>query len=293
VPAEITIGTSVEVTVAALAQAAGAAWQNAPYDQVETEVLPTAESYADRCRVHDIDLERSVVSRDAAGRVIGFAMLARRGERGWCGDFGVVPEWRGQGIGHRMMEAFLEQARRAGVRRVTLEVWSDNDPARRVYERAGFCAVRELVALRAETANLTGSSGEDVGVEVRRSGPSVLPDWFEQEDAREIPTWERQLPSLLAASNSRILVSPHDGGERAVVVYRLADAFGRIMLVRIGLAADARSSDVGALLRAAATDSPGTYFLAGDEPQGSVAHRILAGLGFRELGHALEMAREL
>jgi len=292
VPAEITIGTSVDAPIAALAQAAGAAWQNVPYDAVEPEVLPTAQSYADHCRVHDIDLAHSVVARDASGRIIGFAMLARRGEWGWCGDFGVVPEWRGQGIGHRMMEAFLEQARLAGVRSVALEVWGDNHPARRIYERAGFCARRELVALRADAAALAASSGEGETVRVQPSDSSVLLDWFGQEDAREMPTWERQLWSLVATSDARILVSLRDGGERALVVYRPADAFGRIMLVRIGLAADAQPTDVAALLRAAAADTPGAYFL-GDEPQGSAIHHMLVGLGFRELGPIVAMRREL
>lgn len=293
-PAEITIGTAGDVSIAALAQAAGAAWQDAPYDAVEPEVLPSAESYADRCRVYSVDLAHSVVARDASGRIIGFAMLSRRGEWGWCGDFGVVPEWRGQGIGHRMMEAFLEQARLAGVRRVTLEVASDNQPARRVYERAGFRATEEFVALRAEVATLAAAGDEDVEIGVRPADSSVLPDWFGQEDARETPTWERQLWSVVVASDTRILVSLRDGGERALVIYRpAADAFGRTWLVRIGLAADAQPTDVAALLRAAAADSGGTYLLAGDEPEGSATHRILEGLGFREVARGLAMRREL
>lgn len=292
-PAEITIGTAGDVSIAALVPAAAAVWQNAPHDAVEPEVLPTVESYADRCRVHDIDLGHSVVARDASGRIIGFAMLARRGEWGWCGDFGVVPEWRGQGIGHRMMEAFLEQARLAGVRRVTLEVASDNQPARRIYERAGFCATGEFVALRAEVATLAAAGDEDGEIRVRPADSSVLPDWFGQEDAREVPTWERQLWSLVVASDTRILVSLRDSGERALVIYRPADAFGRTWLVRIGLAADGQPTDVAALLRAAAADSGGTYLLAGDEPEGSATHRILEGLGFREVARGLAMMREL
>jgi ribosomal protein S18 acetylase RimI-like enzyme len=293
VRAEITIGTTGDVSVAALVPAAAAAWQNASYDPVEPEVLPTVESYADRCRVHSVDLAHSVVARDATGRIIGYAMLARRGDRGWCGDFGVVPEWRGRGIGHRMMEAFLEQARLAGVRSVTLEVWSENQPARRIYERAGFRAVREFVALRAEAATLTAASGEGEEGRVRPSDASVLFDWFAAEDAQQMPTWERQLWSLVAASDTRIVVSLRDRRERALAVYRPADAFGRIMLVRIGLAADAQPTDVAALLRAASADTPGAYFLDGDEPQGSAVQHILAGLGFRELGPILEMMREL
>ena len=290
---EIAVGTTADVSISALAEVAGAAWRDSPYDEVETEAAPTAESYAERCRVCDIDLAHSVVSRDASGRIIGFAMLGRRGHRGWCGDFGVVPEWRVQGVGHRLMEAFLQQAGLAGVRTVTLEVWGGNHPARRIYERAGFTAVRELVALRAEAASLGIHKGEDAGVTVRPAEACVLPDWFGREDGREMPTWERELLSLLAASSNRTLVSVRDGCERALVVHRPAEPIGRILVVRVGLTADAQPSDVGALLRAAAADTGGTYLLDGDEPAGSAVHGVLVNLGFRELGRALEMMREL
>ncbi|UCH86699.1 MAG: hypothetical protein JSU97_09320, partial [Dehalococcoidia bacterium] len=134
---------------------------------------------------------------------------------------------------------------------------------------------------------------EDGEIRVRPADSSVLPDWFGQEDAREVPTWERQLWSLVVASDTRILVSLRDSGERALVICRPADAFGRTWLVRIGLAADGQPTDVAALLRAAAADSGGTYLLAGDEPEGSATHRILEGLGFREVARGLAMMREL
>jgi hypothetical protein len=50
---------------------------------------------------------------------------------------------------------------------------------------------------------------------------------------------------------------------------------------------------VAALLRAAAADTPGGYFVDGDEPQGSAAHRILVDLGFREVARGLAMMREV
>jgi ribosomal protein S18 acetylase RimI-like enzyme len=289
---EITIGTTADASVATLAEAAAVAWHNVAYDRLEPEVLPTAVSFADACRVHNMDLVQSVLAHDASGRIIGFAMLGRRGDRGWCGDFGVVPEWRGQGVGHRMMEAFIEQARAAGVRRVTLEVLCDNHPARQVYERAGYRPTRELVGLRADATKLAAGSGRDAEVSVRPGDPTALTDWFGREDARELPHWERQLPSLLAASNTRLLVALRDGREKALLVHRPAESFGRIMVVRIGLADGGKAADVGALLREAAADTEGAYFLI-EEPVGSSVCDILLDLGFRELGRDFEMARAL
>jgi hypothetical protein len=149
------------------------------------------------------------------------------------------------------------------------------------------------VALRADATELAAGSDGDAEVSVRPGDPSVLLDWFGREDAQELPIWERQVTSLLAASNLRILTSVRDGRERALLVHRSPDSFGRVIVARIGLTDDAEPADVGALLRAVAADTQATYFLDGDETVGSAGHRILLDLGFRELGRALEMAREL
>ena len=55
----------------------------------------------------------------------------------------VVPEWRGRGIGRRLMEGTMRLAADEGVHAVSLSVELDN-PARRLYESLGFSKV-ELV----------------------------------------------------------------------------------------------------------------------------------------------------
>lgn len=57
----------------------------------------------------------------------------------------VLPEWRGRGVGRRMMGEALEQARAAGRRRVTLYVVEGNEPAVRLYRSLGFQVVRAHV----------------------------------------------------------------------------------------------------------------------------------------------------
>lgn len=52
----------------------------------------------------------------------------------------VVAEARGRGIGTRLLDALVETARAAGHRAVSLSVEPDN-PALRLYERAGFSRV--------------------------------------------------------------------------------------------------------------------------------------------------------
>jgi [ribosomal protein S18]-alanine N-acetyltransferase len=52
--------------------------------------------------------------------------------------FAVHPNWRRQGIGERLLLAFLDMAVDRGAREATLEVRLSNLPARRLYEKYGF-----------------------------------------------------------------------------------------------------------------------------------------------------------
>ncbi len=56
---------------------------------------------------------------------------------------GVQPESRGQGVGLALINAFEEQAGARGGRSVRLSVYPENDPARRLYEKAGWHAAAE------------------------------------------------------------------------------------------------------------------------------------------------------
>jgi ribosomal protein S18 acetylase RimI-like enzyme len=53
-------------------------------------------------------------------------------------DFYVIPELRGQKIGHMMLAAVEQKARDTGCCKVTLEVQQNNHRAQRIYEAAGF-----------------------------------------------------------------------------------------------------------------------------------------------------------
>jgi len=53
----------------------------------------------------------------------------------------VAPAFRREGIGRALLEGAVGRARRAGARRMFLEVAEDNDPARALYRDSGFTAV--------------------------------------------------------------------------------------------------------------------------------------------------------
>lgn len=61
-------------------------------------------------------------------------------------DLAVLPEHRGRGVGHALLQAAEEHARRTGCCKLTLEVQEDNPRARALYDRFGFedVVVRKL-----------------------------------------------------------------------------------------------------------------------------------------------------
>ncbi|OWK23790.1 acetyltransferase [Rhizobium yanglingense] len=74
--------------------------------------------------------------------VIGWCDIRRHSRpahahRGTLG-MGIIPAHRGQGLGLRLMETTLKQAREYDIIRVELSVHADNARAIRLYEKAGF-----------------------------------------------------------------------------------------------------------------------------------------------------------
>ena len=51
---------------------------------------------------------------------------------------GIISEYRGQGIGERLLLACVEKAQRNGISRIDLQVRIDNESAIKLYEKVGF-----------------------------------------------------------------------------------------------------------------------------------------------------------
>ncbi len=71
-------------------------------------------------------------------------------------EFFLLPEFRGRGIGGRVLEQIGDEARRLDINALHLEVARDNDAARRLYRGAGFEA-RDKYVLMSRT--LAGEGG--------------------------------------------------------------------------------------------------------------------------------------
>jgi ribosomal protein S18 acetylase RimI-like enzyme len=101
--------------------------------------------------IYDLALDASVVALD--GDVpVGVAMLAIRDREGWVGGMGVLPDHRRQGVGARVTERLLDNARARGLSRVRLEVLVQNAPAIKIYRALGFEDVQDVVVWRLDNA---------------------------------------------------------------------------------------------------------------------------------------------
>ncbi len=81
---------------------------------------------------------RAVVARDAAGAVRGLVLGRHLLSESQILLVAVEPEWRGNGLGQRMLGNYLARARAEGATTATLEVRRSNASARALYERLGF-----------------------------------------------------------------------------------------------------------------------------------------------------------
>jgi RimJ/RimL family protein N-acetyltransferase len=137
----------------------------------EIRIVPTGEEYVEgfhaavdvvaRERRHialveapPLEASRAFVRGvQEAGGVHLVAIAPGGGVVGWCDVYrspregfrhvgslgmGLLPGYRGRGLGRRLMEAAIARAWEAGLERIELEVFASNSPARALYEKLGF-----------------------------------------------------------------------------------------------------------------------------------------------------------
>lgn len=136
------VGDTRDMTISDLALAT-----NRTFEGYFLPVVHTTEGFSTFCRVHNLDLARSVTLRNSRGELAGLTMLGIREERGWCGGFGIIPEFRGQRLAAQLLEGLITAARSVGLKTLQLEVLSQNERAISVYLNGGMVKTREVVSL--------------------------------------------------------------------------------------------------------------------------------------------------
>ena len=84
--------------------------------------------------------DRSVIADRATSgrRNIGFIISRRAADEAEILSVAVARAWQGRGLARRLLDLHLRRLAGFGLRAVFLEVDEENEPARRLYARAGF-----------------------------------------------------------------------------------------------------------------------------------------------------------
>jgi mycothiol synthase len=85
------------------------------------------------------DPDLFLLAEDADAGIVGIACDLVDGAVGWVGDLGVLPGWRGRGIGRALLGASFEAFRARGLRTARLNVDAENETgAADLYRSAGM-----------------------------------------------------------------------------------------------------------------------------------------------------------
>jgi ribosomal protein S18 acetylase RimI-like enzyme len=106
----------------------------------------TAEGYGSYLGSQLQEPDIVVLVAEQNGEVVGYTYagiegtdyMALRGPAGALYDIVVDPEQRGRGVGRALLDATLDELKARGAPRVVLSTAERNEPAQRLFERAGF-----------------------------------------------------------------------------------------------------------------------------------------------------------
>lgn len=127
------------------------------------DVVSRERRYLTFLEAPPLEQVRAFVARSVKGEFVQLVALDADKLVGWCDiiiyerptmrhggslGIGILPAWRGQGLGAQLIARALEAARERRLVRVQLHVRADNERAVRLYESLGFrhegCLRREL-----------------------------------------------------------------------------------------------------------------------------------------------------
>lgn len=245
----------------------------------------SAEMMANRMRVDQIDLVRSVVMQ-VEGVLAGLAVVALRGDHAWCGGFGITEPFRGRRLAVPLAEAMLAQARAAGARRFSLEVLTRNTPAIAVYRQVGFLHQRDVRIMRWVRDPHTAPAESTYAGMLVEGEPRAFLAHFDA--LHPVPAaWQRDLPALLVRGGLRGLALLEDERPAAYVLFQSADG-AHVQIADMG----ATCTD-GARVVLQALQQRYTSVASTNEPENSTLTAAFDTLGFAEIDRQHELALDL
>ena len=137
---------------------------------VDINITPSMLSQLVRYEGTDLTASRVVWAQD---EMIGCALVGRRGWSSRIAAMGISPDWRGEGVGHWLLERLIREAKKRRERAMVLEVIEQNTPAVRLYKRVGFQVQRRLVGYSG--TELTGLADDRLQeADIRQIGRNLV-----------------------------------------------------------------------------------------------------------------------
>jgi len=106
--------------------------------EVERQCFTTPWSrYSFICELRDNQFSHYIVAKHM-GKVIGYAGMWTIIDEAHVTNVGVLPEYRGEGVGEYLMRSLIAAAKERGAKKMTLEVRKSNYIAQNLYTKLGF-----------------------------------------------------------------------------------------------------------------------------------------------------------
>jgi len=137
-------------------------------------------------RHYDVRLDASFVALNTNDEEMGIGMLGLRGQRAWITRLGVLPDQRGHRVGQFLVNKLIKTARENAADQMQLEVIEGNEPAYRMFLKAGFEEMRRLLVIRRPPGNLSDGlafQSERLGSDAIRECLAVRPpgaSWLDE-----------------------------------------------------------------------------------------------------------------
>jgi GNAT superfamily N-acetyltransferase len=155
------------------------------------------------------------------GRPAGILLNGIRGSGdrkvAWNGGTGVIPRFRGRGVGKRLMRRTLDIYKRNSVDEATLEAISENDSAIALYKKFGYGITDRLVFLEHEGPCSSFTRASDESYSVRHVAPTLTArlDFYDPGAA-----WQAQSQSLSVNNGEAIIVKDASGTDVGYALYK-------------------------------------------------------------------------
>jgi ribosomal protein S18 acetylase RimI-like enzyme len=259
------------------------------FSDYEVDMRMSREQFGQRIIRDGVRVEMSVAAFDA-DRMIGFCI---NGTGVWQGKptaydagTGVVPGYRGRGIGKELFAFMVPRLKDAGISQYLLEVLTSNLPAVALYRKLGFEETRRLAVFRSDKPI---HSGRDASIRpVERRNWDLYQSFWDRH-----PSWQNSIDAVERIARDTVTIGAFVDEECVgyAVAFRPAAS-----LMQLAVASAHRRKGIGsAILSALQAEVSSTKSLKvnniDEELKGTLA--FYEANGFRQVLHQYEMIKSL